>query len=84
MMTAHNVPIPEGVKFLYKHLLDSGQIVDINNFKAENLHIYSRNVLAMIKSGEDGWESMVPEKVAKLIKEDNLFEYPSEKLAFEY
>jgi hypothetical protein len=38
----------------------------------------------MIKSGEDGWEKLVPEKVAKLIKEDNLFEYPSEKLAFEY
>jgi hypothetical protein len=84
LVTAQNVPIPEGVKFLYKHLLDSGQIVDINNFHAENLHIYSRNVLNMIKAGEDGWEKLVPEKVAKLIKEDNLFEYPSEKLAFEY
>lgn len=84
LVTAQNVPIPEGVKFLYKHLLDSGQIVDIANFRPENLHIYSRNVLNMIKSGEDGWEKLVPEKVAKLIKEDNLFEYPSEKLAFEY
>ncbi len=84
LMTAQNVPIPEGVKFLYKHLLDSGQIVDIHNFHPENLHIYSTNVLHMIKSGEEGWEKLVPDKVARLIKEENLFEYPSEKLSFEY
>jgi len=84
LMTAQNVPIPEGVKFLYKHLLDSGQIADINNFHPENLHIYSRDVLNLIKSGEPGWEKLVPEKVAHLIKTDNLFEYPSEQLSFEY
>ncbi len=84
LMNAQNVPIPEGVKFLYKHLIDSGQIVDIDNFHPENLHIYSTNVLNMIKSGEEGWEQLVPEKVAALIKERNLFEYPSEKLSFEY
>ncbi len=84
LMTAHNVPIPEGVKFLYRHLLDSGQIVDITHFHPEHLHIYSAKVLGMIKSGEDGWEKMVPEKAARLIKEENLFEYPSERLAFDY
>jgi hypothetical protein len=84
LVTAQNLPIPEGVKFLYKHLLDSGQIVDIGHFHPENLHIYSTNVLSMIKSGEDGWEKLVPEKVARLIKDENLFEYPSEKLAFDY
>ncbi|MEO0733645.1 MAG: TonB-dependent receptor [Bacteroidota bacterium] len=84
LITAQNVPIPEGVKFLYKHLLDSGQIVDITDFHAENLHIYSRDVLNLIKAGEEGWEQMVPERVAKLIKAENLFGYPAEKLAFEY
>jgi hypothetical protein len=84
LMTAENVPIPEGVKFLYRHLLDSGQIVDIENFKAENLHIYSRDVLEMIRDGRDGWEKMVPARVAKLVKEDCLFGYPAEKMEFEY
>ncbi len=84
LMTAENVPIPEGVKFLYRHLLDSGQIVDIEKFNPDILHIYSRNVLDMIRAGEDGWEKMVPDRVAKLVKEDCLFEYPSEKLEFEY
>ncbi|MEL7160520.1 MAG: TonB-dependent receptor, partial [Bacteroidota bacterium] len=84
LITAQNVPIPEGVKFLYKHLLDSGQIVDIADFHPENLHIYSKDVLNLIKAGEEGWEQMVPERVAKLIKAENLFGYPAEKLAFEY
>jgi hypothetical protein len=84
LMTAENVPIPEGVKFLYRHLLDSGQIVDLTDYKAEHLHIYSREVLAMIRAGEDGWEKMVPERVAKLVKSDCLFGYPAEKLEFEY
>ena len=84
MMTAQNVPIPEGVKFLYRHLLDSGQIVDITDYRAEHLHIYSRDVLEQIKNGEDGWEQLVPDKVARLVKSANLFEYPSEKLEFTY
>ena len=84
LMTAENVPVPEGVKFLYRHLLDSGQIVDIKEYQGEHLHIYSKKVLAEIEAGEDGWENEVPERVAQLIKGRNLFGYPSEKLAFEY
>ncbi len=84
LMTATNLPLPEGVRFLYQHILDSQQVVDISNFNANNLHIYSKDVLAKITAGEDGWEKMVPEKVARLIKDQNLFGYPSEKMAFEY
>jgi hypothetical protein len=84
LMTAQNVPIPEGVKFLYKHLLDSGQIIDIKDYQAEHLHIFSRQVLEMIQAGEDGWEKMVPEQVARLVKKECLFGYPSEKVAFDY
>ena len=84
LMTAQNVPIPEGVRFLYRHLIDSGQIVDIGEVKAEYLNIYSRDVLHSIESGEEGWEKQVPDRVARLIKDDNLFGFPAEKLSFEY
>ena len=84
LMTAANLPVPEGVKFLYQHILDSQQVVDITDFRAENLHIFSKDILRRIKAGEDGWESAVPDKVAQLIKEKNLFGFPSEKMAFEY
>ena len=84
LMISENLPVPEGIKFLYQHLLDSRQIVDISGFDAEFLHIFSKNVLQMLQSDEDNWEEMVPERVGKLIKEKCLFGFPSQKLEFEY
>lgn len=84
LMTAQNLPIPEGVKFLYRHLLDSGQIVDIKNVKTDSLSIYSKDVLTAVQNGEEGWEQKVPERVARLIKDENLFGFPAEKLSFDY
>jgi hypothetical protein len=84
LMKAQNLPVPEGIKFLYRHLLDSKQIVDISDPHPEILHIYSQEVLDMIQSNEDGWESYVPPKVAALIKEKCLFGFPCQQLEFEY
>ena len=84
LMTAENMPVPDGVKFLYKHLLDSRHVVDIQDFHAESLHIYSTLVLKMIKHDEEGWDAMVPDKVAKLVREKCLFEFPAQSLTFEY
>ncbi len=84
LMQAENVPIPEGVKFLYRHLLDNRQIVDVEKYNADILHIFSKQVLQMIQNGETGWEGMVPAKVAGLIKEQCLFGFPSEQMEFEY
>lgn len=84
LMTAHNVPVPEGVKFLYKHLLDNKQITDVDGYNPDLLHIFSKEILAMIRTGETGWETMVPTKVAALIKEKCLFGYPMERMEFEY
>jgi hypothetical protein len=69
---------------LYRHLLENQQIVDIPDFDMNILHIFSKQVLQMIQHGESGWESMVPPKVAALIKEKCLFGYPSEQMTFEY
>jgi len=41
-------------------------------------------VLQMLRDGEPGWESMVPPRVAMLIKEQYLFGYPCERMEFEY
>ena len=84
LMNVQNVPVPEGVKFLYRHLIDNRQIVDVEGFNPDLLHIFSKQVLSMIQAGESGWESNVPSKVAALIKEKCLFGYPSEKMEFEY
>ena len=84
LITAQNVPIPEGVKFLYKHLLDNRQIVDVEGFNPNVLHIFSKQVLHMLQNGEKDWESLVPVAVANLIKERCLFGYPAEQMEFDY
>lgn len=84
LMTAQNLPIPDGLTFLYKHLLDNHQIVDVAGFNASILHIFSKDVLVKIREGNSGWENMVPSKIAALIKEKCLFGFPTETLEFEY
>jgi hypothetical protein len=38
----------------------------------------------MINNDEEGWERYVSSKVARLIKEECLFNYPTQKMEFEY
>lgn len=75
LMTAQNLPIPESVKFLYRHLLANRQIVDIEGFNPDTLHIFSKTVFQMLQTGAVGWENMLPVEVAKLIKERALFNF---------
>lgn len=84
LMCCSNLPIPEEIKFLYKHLVDNRQIVDIQAFDRNLLHIYSKDVLEMIQQGTTEWEPLVDTKVARLIKENSLFDYPIQKMEFEY
>ena len=84
LMTAQSLPVPEGVKFLYQHILDSEQIVDIENYNEDILHIFSKDVLDMLKKDEKGWEEMVSKQVAEMIRKECLFGFPSEQMEFEY
>ena len=83
-MTTHSLPVPEGLKFLYQHLLDNRQIVDIEKYDPDVLHIFTREVLELMKTAQPGWEDKVPKRVAKLVKEQFLFGYPVEVREFEY
>ena len=84
VINCENLPVLEDIKFLYKHLLGSQQIRDIQGFNEGVLHIFSKQVLQMIENDEEGWERMVPDKVANLIKEKCLFGFPYERMEFEY
>lgn len=84
LMTVHTLPVPEGVKFLYKHLIDNRQLVDIEQFNPDILHIFSSRVFKMIREDEENWEKYVPKRVAKAIKEKSLFGYPAEQMTFDY
>lgn len=84
LMNSENLLVPEGIKFLYQHLLDSQHIVDIDEYNNNYLHIYSKEVLSLIQEDAEGWEELVPQKVAQLIKSKCLFRFPFQKMVFEY
>jgi hypothetical protein len=84
LMNCSNLPIPEGIKFLYRYLLESKHIEDVHDVHPELLHIYSKDVLRMIRNDEAGWERLVPATVAKLIKDQCLFNYPCQNIQIAY
>ena len=75
LLNAKNVAVPQPMHFLYDHLLENQNIVDIQTFNPDILHIYHKDVLRMIREGEPGWEEKVPEEVAKMVKAKGLFGY---------
>ncbi len=73
LMTASNLRVPEGIRFLYRHLLDSQQIVEVQNPNTDLLHIYPNSVHDAICKGETGWEVLVPEELTELILQNGMF-----------
>ena len=55
--------------------MSNGFIRKIEDFREDYLPIFSRDALEKIRSGDDNWESMMPERVIKLIKQRGLFGY---------
>ncbi len=58
---------------LIQYLKDNGKIEEIQCSNKDILHIFSDQVVNMIKERQTGWEFMVPSIVAKMIKEHRLF-----------
>jgi hypothetical protein len=80
LTNSENLKVHPRMKELYKFFKYNGKVVDITDFDTSNLSVFSRTVLKMIANGETGWEEMLPEGVAKLIKEKSLFGCESEEV----
>ena len=81
LINSENLKVHPRMKELYKFFKFNGKVVDITDFEEKNLDIFSRQVLKMIGNGEEGWEDMLPEGNAELIKKHRLFGYqPNESL----
>jgi hypothetical protein len=78
VITTENLQIPDNLKSLFVFLKENNFMVDITGYNKNVLQIFSTKVIQMIKAGEPGWEDMVPETVADIIKEKCLFDYPCE------
>jgi len=79
LITTKNMSIHPRVKPLFDYLLFNKRIVDIENYNRDILKIYSRECLKMIRTGQEGWEKMVPSYVDTIIKSKNLFGYEDAK-----
>ncbi|WP_196888548.1 TonB-dependent receptor [Aureivirga sp. CE67] len=79
LSTSDNLKVHPRMKELYKYFKFNGKVLDIKNYNPEILNVYSRNVLRMISEGEEGWEEMLPEGVAEIIKAEKLFGYSKRK-----
>jgi hypothetical protein len=75
LQTVDNLEVEASLRPLYEYLAMRGSFVPLDNFRAEYLSIFSRDVLKKIAVGDSAWESMVPGAVADLIKERSFFDY---------
>ena len=75
LVTVENLQVAEELRKLYGYLADRGSFMQLDNFKPEFLHIFSRDVLKRIAAGDASWEQMVPPEVAALIKKRGFFGY---------
>lgn len=66
--------IDDKFQVLYDFFRNEDKIIDIENYEEKNLKIYSHEVLEKIRKNESNWEQFLPETVAQLIKEKNLFQ----------
>jgi hypothetical protein len=75
IVNSENLKVHPRMKELYKFFKFNGKVIDIEDFDPHTLEIFSREVLKMIGKGKPGWEEMLPEGIATLIKKHKLFDY---------
>lgn len=73
ILNSKNLPVPEGIKFLYKHLTDSEHIVDIEEYNTDNLIILPQDVRQDIATGGNDWKQKVPNSIVDIITQKNYF-----------
>ncbi len=80
IITSENLKVHPRMKELFKFFKYNGKVVDIEGYNPDILDVFSREILQMIHEGKTGWENMLPERTAVMIKEQSLFGYTEPKL----
>jgi hypothetical protein len=75
LKTVENMEIPGTQQNLFRHMVESGRIKQLDNFDESVMHIFSRDVLKRIRGNDPSWEGMVPPEVAQMVKQRQLFGY---------
>ncbi len=80
IITSENLKVHPRMKELYKFFKYNGKVVDIEGYNPDILDVFSREILQMISEGKTGWENMLPERTASMIKDQKLFGYKEHSL----
>ena len=72
--TSETTPVHPRMKPLFEYLKFNKRIVDVEH-DSDIMGIFSREALKLIRTGQTGWEKMVPDFVDRIIKEKKLFGY---------
>ena len=75
LINSKNLKVYPRMKELYKFFKYNGKVIDIEDYDTSIMSIFSREILHKIDNGERGWENMLPEGTADLIKDYRLFGY---------
>ncbi len=75
LTNSENLKVHPRMKELYKFFKYNGKVIDIDKYDANVLNVFSREVLAKIERGQEGWEEMLPLGVPEIIKKSGLFGY---------
>jgi len=73
LITIDNIQVKKHLRHLYHHLLENGYLRNLDTINQKHLLIHAEDVLENIRHHENNWETMVPQKVADMINERNLF-----------
>lgn len=73
LIEAENLPVPDGIRFLYQHLIDCDQVVGVKNYDKSILNIFPWDVLQSIQNDNGKWEDKVPAYFVPIIKKNRLF-----------
>jgi nicotinic acid mononucleotide adenylyltransferase len=76
LATCDDIKLPAQKQPLYKYLCQNNNIDKLNALNIDHLNIFSDKVLQMIRENKNGWQKYLPEKIAKTIAENKLFDYP--------
>jgi hypothetical protein len=68
LTTVHNLRVAPELRKLYEYLVEQGCIEQLDNYNPAYLSIFSRDVIAQIKSGDPSWSDQVPSEVAEVIR----------------
>jgi hypothetical protein len=75
IITSGNLRVAPHLRHLYLFLMENFFIQGLRDVNEANMSVLSRNVLKMLQNNEPGWEPMVPNEVATLIKQRHLLGY---------